>query len=526
MQLPCWVFTRPFCKHEPLPNPAPPAQATAPYVEGFDEALATLARLKTMRGSSAEKKRARAFNRLLAECHLDPRLRSLGLEAHLLLPVQRIPRYVLLLRELASRTPATHPDYSPLTQAIATIAEMADVINTRKSVAESRNRVRALEAVIDEYDGELVQPHRRLLLEADAVVSCGRYARESRRVAIFNDLVLIIKRRGRSLRQHRLFKFKMSFEVSAICVATADAGAGTVSVTDPASGRSLVVHDIEAEDARREWLAAFQGAISFLRDGEQDSAIVPQATRAISMVSPLAPRGPGLVTDADNAHNSPPTVLARGESFSSVVSATRTLGQDELDYWRDAAAMTDGETSACSSSSASTSWHHDGAGSGSESNSDGAGRAHASALKPRARDGGSGRADSSATLANKGGGLFGDSESGGDLFGTLSLPTARPPTTSAAALFGDSDDDEYDNLLPEEPAARRPAVLRLSRCGDSMSLFPSVFPSFVTSILSSALLLCLCPHRCFFCSFIGGWLLLACRLVGVEFQPLEITSCF
>ncbi len=37
-----------------------------------------------------------------------------NLESYLILPVQRLPRYVLLLREMHKHTPRTHSDYDLL----------------------------------------------------------------------------------------------------------------------------------------------------------------------------------------------------------------------------------------------------------------------------------------------------------------------------------------------------------------------------------------------------------------------------
>ena len=47
-------------------------------------------------------------------------------------PVQRLPRYALLLKELQKNTPAKHSDYSQLTKAIKVIEKILDAINNKK----------------------------------------------------------------------------------------------------------------------------------------------------------------------------------------------------------------------------------------------------------------------------------------------------------------------------------------------------------------------------------------------------------
>ena len=44
-----------------------------------------------------------------------------GIYALLITPIQRVPRYVLLLKELIKHTPATHPDHADLKKALSVI---------------------------------------------------------------------------------------------------------------------------------------------------------------------------------------------------------------------------------------------------------------------------------------------------------------------------------------------------------------------------------------------------------------------
>jgi RhoGEF domain len=57
------------------------------------------------------------------------------------MPVQRIPRHILLLTDLAKHTPPEHPDYASLTRAVERTKEVAVVINDAKGRAESNTKV-------------------------------------------------------------------------------------------------------------------------------------------------------------------------------------------------------------------------------------------------------------------------------------------------------------------------------------------------------------------------------------------------
>lgn len=126
--------------------------------------------------STSQRKRIRSF---LKRCRINPRHSQLNLEGYLLLPVQRIPRYRLLvsslysysfppilyllqLEELLRSTPPL-PDYmdDPLERALAEISLLANNMNEGKREAESRRKLVQWQARIrGKFPSPLVQPHR------------------------------------------------------------------------------------------------------------------------------------------------------------------------------------------------------------------------------------------------------------------------------------------------------------------------------------------------------------------------------
>lgn len=67
-----------------------------------------------------------------------------SLESILIKPVQRIPRYNLLLEDLLKNTPADHADHPNIQKALGKMKEVADHIN--KSVQQQENLRRLMEA--------------------------------------------------------------------------------------------------------------------------------------------------------------------------------------------------------------------------------------------------------------------------------------------------------------------------------------------------------------------------------------------
>ncbi|OCH96469.1 hypothetical protein OBBRIDRAFT_4917 [Obba rivulosa] len=114
--------------------------------------------------SSGQRKRIRTY---LKRCRMNPRHSQLNLEGYLLLPIQRIPRYRLLLEELVRSTPPLYAYMEdPLDRALAEISLLANNMNEGKRESESRQKLVQWQARIrGKFPSPLVQPHRRLIMD-------------------------------------------------------------------------------------------------------------------------------------------------------------------------------------------------------------------------------------------------------------------------------------------------------------------------------------------------------------------------
>ncbi|KAJ3827012.1 hypothetical protein EV361DRAFT_897114 [Lentinula raphanica] len=120
--------------------------------------------------SSSQRKRIRQY---LKRCRLNPQHSQLNLEGYLLLPIQRIPRYRLLLEELRRSTPMPY-DYmeDQLDRALNEISSLANNMNEGKREAEARRKLVTWQTRIrGKFPSPLVQPHRRLIMDGSLMLT-------------------------------------------------------------------------------------------------------------------------------------------------------------------------------------------------------------------------------------------------------------------------------------------------------------------------------------------------------------------
>ncbi|KYQ90529.1 pleckstrin (PH) domain-containing protein [Tieghemostelium lacteum] len=86
---------------------------------------------------------------------------GLDLSSFLIMPIQRLPRYVLLLQDLMKHTQETHTDYNDLTLALKKMKEVAEYVNEKKREAENLNQVLMIQNSLSGKFKNLAEPHRR-----------------------------------------------------------------------------------------------------------------------------------------------------------------------------------------------------------------------------------------------------------------------------------------------------------------------------------------------------------------------------
>lgn len=97
-------------------------------------------------------------------------LSGLDLASLLILPVQRLPRYLLLFKELMKYTPESHPEFESINNAINVVSDALEEINNRKRNADNSSlKILSIDKALsyDHCEGfeGIVHPKREYVLE-------------------------------------------------------------------------------------------------------------------------------------------------------------------------------------------------------------------------------------------------------------------------------------------------------------------------------------------------------------------------
>jgi len=104
------------------------------------------------------------FRDMVTQMDRDPRSMKLGLSSYLILPIQRIPRYRLLLQDLIKHTEKDHPDYAGLNKALEDIMTVADHLNTTMKGIDATNEILKVQSQFNN-DISFIEPHRKFITQ-------------------------------------------------------------------------------------------------------------------------------------------------------------------------------------------------------------------------------------------------------------------------------------------------------------------------------------------------------------------------
>jgi Ca2+-binding EF-hand superfamily protein len=160
-----------FLRYSPL------FAAYTTYIMDYRFALEVINKLHTHEG----------FRTFLSQA----RLKTGGhdLPSFLILPVQRLPRYVLLLRELIHRTDQKHYEYESLTTALMKVEAMANAINEHKRKSEAMTEVLSVQTTL-QGSLQLMTEERSLINQGHATIFVDGEPGRKGQVYLFNDLFL------------------------------------------------------------------------------------------------------------------------------------------------------------------------------------------------------------------------------------------------------------------------------------------------------------------------------------------------
>eukprot|EP01130_Rhizamoeba_saxonica_P014310 TRINITY_DN6245_c0_g1_i1.p1 TRINITY_DN6245_c0_g1~~TRINITY_DN6245_c0_g1_i1.p1 ORF type:complete len:628 (-),score=130.52 TRINITY_DN6245_c0_g1_i1:87-1970(-) len=151
------------------------------YCSNYD---AIVARSREIQGSNIK------YKKLLESFYINPENKGLSLDMYLIMPVQRIPRYIMLLDTLLKYTDDDHPDYKNICNATVLLKDVSKFVDT--SVQDLEDRFKVMDMNKRFIMGKnLVAPHRVFVKEGILVKrSLTDESLQRRHVYLFSDVFI------------------------------------------------------------------------------------------------------------------------------------------------------------------------------------------------------------------------------------------------------------------------------------------------------------------------------------------------
>ncbi|XP_033825876.1 FYVE, RhoGEF and PH domain-containing protein 1 isoform X2 [Periophthalmus magnuspinnatus] len=219
------------------------------YVKNFDRAMELV---------NIWMERSAAFKAIIQDIQREERCGNLTLQHHMLEPVQRIPRYELLLKDYLHRLPQDAPDYSDAQKSLELIATAAEHSN---AAIKKMERMRKLLKVYELLGGEedIVNPTNELIKEGHMLkLSNKNGTTQDRYLILFNDRLLYCVPKLRLIGQ----KYGVRARIDVDGMELKEASSIAVPRTFLISGkqRSLELQ-ARTEEEKRDWIQAIQATI-------------------------------------------------------------------------------------------------------------------------------------------------------------------------------------------------------------------------------------------------------------------------
>ncbi|XP_038578561.1 FYVE, RhoGEF and PH domain-containing protein 1 isoform X2 [Micropterus salmoides] len=219
------------------------------YVKNFDRAMELV---NTWMERSAQ------FKTIIQEIQREERCGNLTLQHHMLEPVQRIPRYELLLKDYLHRLPEDAPDYRDAQKSLELIATAAEHSN---AAIRKMERMRKLLKVYELLGGEedIVNPTNELIKEGHILkLSNKNGTTQDRYLILFNDRLLYCVPKLRLIGQ----KYGVRARIDVDGMELKETSSVAVPRTFLVSGkqRSLELQARTEED-KKDWIQAIQATI-------------------------------------------------------------------------------------------------------------------------------------------------------------------------------------------------------------------------------------------------------------------------
>ena len=167
------------------------------YLSNFEVALTRRAELMC---------KNKKFLNFLDKAEKDSRCRNMGIESFLVTPVQRIPRYRMLLEQILKFTPESHEDYVNLSISLTNIIDVATANNEAIRQRESKDMIMQIMMSLDAKTrvNLLDVPTRIFIMESEMMRQCRR-GKKKFKFWLFNDKILYGEENATVVQQSKVY---------------------------------------------------------------------------------------------------------------------------------------------------------------------------------------------------------------------------------------------------------------------------------------------------------------------------------
>jgi len=184
---------------------------------------------------------------------------GLDLSSYLIMPIQRMPRYLLLLGTLLEATPENHPDRPSLQVAVTKARQLTDMINEDKRVTEERRKwldsVKQLDSVPTGFD--LSSTTRRLIKKGLLIESSTSRSSHYIVLLLCSDAIIMTSQQKKKLKVSKVIPLEgVSVDESSPLFSGSSVHNFTMNYGDHS-----FTFCANSEEERDEWIEAFKSAI-------------------------------------------------------------------------------------------------------------------------------------------------------------------------------------------------------------------------------------------------------------------------
>jgi len=189
-------------------------------------------------------------------------VRNIYLQAMLIEPVQRLPRYPLLIKALLKHTSPEHPDFKGLEKADKELSDIASIMDAAIETAKKTEKLAEIQNLFP--DLSIVEPHRIFVHEGDVVISNkDGTSTKTCKLFFFNDKVLYATKSDNKYTDPKYISFPQEVQFSDV-PQNEDGNSFLMSIKVSKSNIELFV-ETKSEEEKTKWLQHVETTLEELK---------------------------------------------------------------------------------------------------------------------------------------------------------------------------------------------------------------------------------------------------------------------